>query len=57
MEHDPNNQKKEFGPLVGAIIIVGLFIIGGIYFFLVQEPRTNEQLEDSTELPEAPADF
>lgn len=37
---DPN-KDQEFGPVVGAIIIVALFILGGLYFFLMQEERLN----------------
>jgi hypothetical protein len=36
MPEDPNNENREFGPIVGAVIIVVLLIIGGIYFLLMQ---------------------
>lgn len=39
MEQGPNNQRQEFGPIVGTIIIVGLLVAGGVYFFFKQEPR------------------
>lgn len=45
----PNNEKQEFGPVVGAAIIVGLLVVGGVYFFLMQEQKLNE-----TEDPMAP---
>ncbi|HXK31721.1 MAG TPA: hypothetical protein VJZ94_03265 [Candidatus Paceibacterota bacterium] len=45
----PNNPRQEFGPVVGAVIIVGLLIIGGVYFFLMQEQKLN-----ATEDPMAP---
>ena len=40
-EQAPNKQRQEFGPVVGAVIIVGLLILGGLYFLLMQEQKLN----------------
>lgn len=37
----PNNPGQELGPTVGAVIIVGLIIIGGFYFLFMQAQKTN----------------
>ncbi len=37
----PNKQRQEFGPVVGAVIIVGLLVLGGLYFLLMQEEKLN----------------
>jgi hypothetical protein len=39
MEHDPNTPKREFGPVIGTVIIITLLIAGGIYFFSKLETR------------------
>jgi hypothetical protein len=39
MEDHPNTPNKEFGPIVGTIIIIGLLIAGGVYFFSKLESR------------------
>lgn len=49
----PNQAPQEFGPTVGAIIIVGLLIVGGIYFLLMQEQKLNGVEEPAPDtLPE-----
>ena len=46
----PNNSPREFGPVVGAVIIVGLLVVGGLYFFLMQEQKLNTPpMPDATE--------
>lgn len=58
MEQDPNNQNREFGPIIGAIIIVGLFVLGGIYFFFLQDPPAEEPLlEGAVEVPSESVNF
>lgn len=45
MDESPLPQEKNesgVGPTVGIIILVALFIIGGIYFFITQEKKLNE---------------
>ena len=41
-EGAPNNGRQEFGPIVGAILIVGLLVIGGLYFLSIQGQKLNE---------------
>ena len=58
MEQDPNNGNREFGPIFGIIIIVGLFVLGGIYFFFLQDPPVEEPLlEGEIEVPSEPGNF
>jgi hypothetical protein len=41
MEQDPNNNEKpEFGPLVGVVIIVALLVAGALYFLFLQPERS-----------------
>ena len=54
MEHPtPNNAPQEFGPVVGAIIIVGLFVVGGVYFFVMQEQKIKSSESATSTTPEA----
>lgn len=45
-------KKPEIGPIAAMIIIVAIFVIGGIYFFLTQEQRLHQQRLEQQELPQ-----
>ena len=40
--HEEKSQKTSIGPMAAIVVLVILFIIGGIYFFIQQEMKLHQ---------------
>jgi len=51
----PEAPKKQYGPMIGIIIIIALLALGGLYFYGMQLMQSDTQMEDTQTTEESDA--